>query len=321
MANWKRRLWKWTAGLFAALVILLATVVGLFRLLTPLVPAYRLQVEQWASTELQHPVQIHSMGADWSWSGPEVSLQDARILSRDRGREVVAAQEVRLGLDWRSLLHFKLPRPSRVTLVGPRLEVQRLADGHYVIRGLGTAVQTGDTDWRATLSEVLNQTAEVVVKDGQITLFDPRQPGSVVFTHVGMRVDNVPDDHRIQGEVTLPAQFGRTLSFQLHIQGDGVDASHWDWDAELQGGGLQPARIAAYLPQPPGYLSAGLVNMDLRADGKQGVVQTVTANFDAHDLMPAAPSGAGPALPLVAAGGALRALDQAGSRPGIQPWQ
>jgi uncharacterized protein (TIGR02099 family) len=299
MANWKRRLWKWTAGLFAALVILLATVVGLFRLLTPLVPAYRLQVEQWASTELQHPVQIHSMGADWSWSGPEVSLQDARILSRDRGREVVAAQEVRLGLDWRSLLHFKLPRPSRVTLVGPRLEVQRLADGDYVIRGLGAAVQTGDTDWRATLSEVLNQTAEVVVKDGQITLFDPRQPGSVVFTHVGMRVDNVPDDHRIQGEATLPAQFGRGMSFQLHIHGDGIDASHWDWHAELQGGGLQPARIAAYLPQPPGYLSAGLLNMDLRADGKQGVVQTVTANFDAHDLMPAAPFGAGPALPLV----------------------
>jgi uncharacterized protein YhdP len=69
LANWKRRLWKWTAGLFATLVILLATVVGLFRLLTPLVPAYRLQVEQWASAQLRHPVQIHSMGAGWSWEG------------------------------------------------------------------------------------------------------------------------------------------------------------------------------------------------------------------------------------------------------------
>jgi uncharacterized protein (TIGR02099 family) len=299
MSNWKRRLWKWTAGAFAALVILLATVVGLFRLLTPLVPAYRLQVEQWASTELQHPVQIHSMGADWGWNGPEVTLQDTRILSRDREREVVAAGEVRLGLDWRSLLHFRLPRPSRVVLVAPRLEVQRLADGSYAIRGLGTTVQTGKTDWQATLTEVLGQTAEVVVKDGQVTLFDSRHPGTVVFTHVALRIDNLPDDHRIQGEATLPAAFGRTLDFQSRIRGEGIDPAHWDWDAELQGNGLQPAQISSYLPQPVGYLSAGVVNLDLRADSKQGVMQTVTANFDAHDIAPAAPLSDGPILPLL----------------------
>src|SRR5437868_11267507 len=109
MGKWQHRLWKWSAGLFAALVILLAAVIGLFRVLTPLVPAYRLQVEQWASSVLRHPVQIHSMGADWSWSGPEATLQDARILSRDGSREIVAAQEVRLSLDWRALIHGRLP--------------------------------------------------------------------------------------------------------------------------------------------------------------------------------------------------------------------
>ncbi|HEX4299960.1 MAG TPA: YhdP family protein [Gammaproteobacteria bacterium] len=299
MGKWQRRLWKWAAGAFAALVILLATVVGLFRLLTPLVPAYRLQVEQWASTELQHPVQIHSMGADWSWNGPEVTLQDTRILSRDRQREVVAAGEVRLGLDWRSLLHFKLPRPSRVVLVAPRLEVQRLADGSYAIRGLGTTAQTGNTDWRATLTEVLAQTAEVVVKDGQLTLFDPRHPGTAVFTRIGLRIDNLPDDHRIQGEASLPAALGRKLDFQSRIRGEGIDPAHWDWHAELQGSGLQPAQISAYLPQPLGYLGAGVINLDVRANAEHGVMQTATANFDAHDLVPAAPLGSAPAVPLL----------------------
>jgi uncharacterized protein (TIGR02099 family) len=299
MSHWKRRLWKWTAGAFAALVILLATVVGLFRLLTPLVPAYRLQVEQWASTELQRPVQIHSMGAGWSWSGPEVTLQDARILSHDGHREVVAAQEVRLGLDWRSLLHFTLPRPSRVTLVRPRLEVQRLADGNYTVRGLGTSVQTGNTDWHATLTEVLGQTAEVVVKEGQLTLIDPRHPGTVIFTRIGLRIDNLPDDHSIHGETTLPTAFGRTLDFQLHIQGGGIDPAHWDWHAELQGHDLQPAGISAYLPQPQGYLGAGSINLDLRTDSKQGVIQAYTANFDAHDLVAAAPLSNAPDVPLL----------------------
>src|SRR5579859_4884634 len=150
LGKWQRRLWKWSAGAFAALVILLATVAGLFRLLTPLVPSYRLQIEQWASTQLQHPVEIHSMGADWSWIGPEVTLQDARILSQDRRREIVAAQEVRLSLDWRAIIHGRLPKPSRVVLVGPRLEVERDLQGHYSIRGLGKPAQDNATDWRGT---------------------------------------------------------------------------------------------------------------------------------------------------------------------------
>lgn|GEM_PF-4406392 len=299
MVNWKRRLWKWAAGTFAVLVILLATVVGLFRLLTPLVPAYRLQVEQWASTQLQHPVQIHSMGADWSWAGPEVTLQDARILSRDRSREIVAVQEVRLGLDWRALVHGRLPKPSRVVLVGPRLEVQRLADGSYTIRGLRTPQQTATTDWHVVLSDLLGQTSEVMMQNGQLTLFDSRHPVPQVFTRVGLRIDNLPDDHRIQGAATLPAMFGRTLSFQLRIRGEGIDPAHWDWHAELQGNGLQPAQISSYLPQPQGYLSSGIINMDLRADAEQGVIQAATANFDAHGLVPAAPIVGAPDLPLL----------------------
>ena len=299
MANWKRRLWKWTAGLFATLVILLATVVGLFRLLTPLVPAYRLQVEQWASAQLRHPVQIHSMGAGWSWAGPEVTLQDARILSSDRGREIVAVQKVRLSLDWRALVHGRLPKPSRVVLVGPRLEVQRLADGSYTIRGLGISQQTGITDWHAVLSDMLEQPAEVLMQNGQVTLFDSRHPGPQVFSHVGLRLDNLPDDHRIQGEAMLPAAFGRKLGFQLRIRGEGIEPAHWDWHAELQGDGLQPAQISGYLPQPQGYLGSGTLNMDLRADAEQGVIQAATANFDAHDLVPAAPIVAAPDLPLL----------------------
>src|SRR5690348_1227247 len=231
MGKWQRRLWKWSAGLFAALVILLAAVIGLFRVLTPLVPSYRLQIEQWASTALQHPVQIHSMGADWSWDGPEATLQDARILSQDRKQVIVAAQEVRLSLDWRALIHGQLPKPSRVVLVGPHLELQREADGSYLIRGLGPTSQETPTDWRATLDELLSQTAEIVVKDGQLLVYDPGRPGAAVFSHVGLKVDNVPQDHRMEGEVTPPADLGRKLSFELHIQGQGVDFSTWDWHA------------------------------------------------------------------------------------------
>jgi uncharacterized protein (TIGR02099 family) len=300
MGKWQHRLWKWTAGLFAALVILLAAVIGLFRLLTPLVPTYRLQIEQWASTALQHPVQIHSMGADWSWAGPEVTLQDTSILSHDRGREIVAVQEVRLSLDWRALVHGRLPKPSRVMLIDPRLELQRQADGSYTIRGLGQIKQDAQTDWRATLDELLSQTAEIVVKDGQITLYDARQPGTAIFSRIGFKLDNVPEDHRLEGELTPPVDIGRKLGFELHIQGKGVNFSTWDWHARITGTGLQAARLIAYLPpDEQGYLGSGLVDVDAQADSRQGLIQSASLDLDAHNLVPAQPLGTGPVLPLL----------------------
>ena len=46
MSHWGRRLWRWSAALFALLTILLATLVGLIRLAVPLVPSYRADVER-----------------------------------------------------------------------------------------------------------------------------------------------------------------------------------------------------------------------------------------------------------------------------------
>ena len=291
MGKWQRRLWKWSAGAFAALVILLATVAGLFRLLTPLVPSYRLQIEQWASTQLHHPVEIHSMGADWSWIGPEVTLQDARILSQDRSHEIVAAQEVRLSLDWRAVIHGRLPKPSRVVLVGPRLEVERDLQGQYSIRGLGKPAQGEATDWRATLQEVLGESAEIVVQDGQLTLFDARRPGPLTFRRIGLRIDNTPADHRLHGEVLLPAELGKGFSFDLAIQGEGIDFGKWDWQLQSKGQSLQLAKLLAFAPLEHPYLSGGNADLSLDADSKQDQLQRVALGVDAHNLVAAPPLG------------------------------
>jgi len=291
VANWKRRLWKWTAGAFAALVILLAVVAGLFRLLTPLVPSYRLQVERWASTALQHPVEIHSMGAEWGWNGPQVALQDVRILSHDGKTEVVAAQEVLLGLDWRNLVHGRLPRPSRVVLVGPHMEVERDAQGNYAIRGLGTAALQNQTDWRTSLQEALVQSAEIVVKDGQLTLFDARHPAPTTFKRISMRIDNSPADHRLHGETQLPPEFGKSFSFDLDIQGEGIDPKLWDWQLQSKGVSLQLPRILSYVPLDQPYLAAGLSDLQLDAASRQGVLQHAELDVDARNLASAPPLG------------------------------
>src|SRR6185503_2677950 len=285
MSSWKRRLWKWTAGTFGALVILLATVAGLFRVLTPLVPGYRAQVEAWASAVLQHPVEIHSMSAEWGWHGPEAALEGVRILSRDRQRVIVAAQEVRLGLALSSLLHGQLPRPDRVVLVAPRLEVERDLDGSYDVRGLEGSAQKNNTDWHKTLTEAFSESAELAVKDGQLTLFDARVPEAAVFQRIDLSIDNSADEHKLKGSVQLPPEFGRGLKFDLAIQGQGIAPAAWDWQGSLQGTGLVLRRWLSYgTASWQDVFTAGSLDLDLSAGAKQGVMQQADLTLAAHDL-------------------------------------
>lgn len=298
MARWGRRLWRWGAATVAALLILFATAAGLFRLLTPLLPAYRLQVESWASAALQHPVQIHSMSGAWDWFGPEVTLQDVGILSRDRSRVLVAAREVRLSLDWRSLLHFRLPRPTRVALVAPRLALQRQADGSYSLRGLENAAP-GTTDWHATAAELLAQSAEIVLRDGELELFDVRRASPLLFRNLSLRIDNSPDRHHLEGRTDLPPELGRSLGFDLTIQGEGLSPAQWDWQGRLSGRALQPAHWLALAPQPPGYVAAGVTDLDVNVQSRQGILQGLSGEIAARDLIPAPPLGSGGDLALL----------------------
>lgn len=298
MANWKRRLWRWSAGLFALAVILMAAVAGLFRLLTPLVPGYRVQVEQWASTAIRHPVEIRSMTAEWGWHGPEVALEDVRILSRDRARAVVAAREVHLGLGLWALLHGRIPHPGRIVLVAPKVEVRRDAQGVYSIVGLEGAAEAGPTDWKETLREVFAESAELVVQNGELTYVDARTPAPAVFRDLNLSVDNAADSHDINGDVLLPPVFGRDLRFELHIGGEGIDPQAWDWRARLRGTALQVPRWLSYVPAYDDKFLAGRMDLDLQASGKDGKLAFAFADLDADNLMPASQ-----AFPTSAAGG------------------
>src|SRR5215469_6132230 len=286
MSSWTVRLWRWAAGLFALVVILMAAVAGLFRLVTPLVPKYRVQVEQWASATIQRPVEIRSMGAEWGWYGPEVTLQDVRILSRDRARTVIAAREVQLGIGIGSLLHGKLPAPNRIVLVSPQLEVKRDAEGRFSIEGLEGA-QAGQTDWKQSLQDLFSQPAELVVKDGAVTFQDARLATPALFQKLDLSVDNAADKHDVEGDAQLPASFGRSLRFTLQIDGEGLDPKAWDWHARVRGADLSLPRWLSYWPAYDGKFLNGHADLDVEAAGNEGGLRLFAANVDAQNLQPA----------------------------------
>ena len=72
-----RRLFKIFAYTAGGVVILLAIVVGLFRLFLPRLPEYQEEIKVWASTEIGVDVEFSGMDARWGLSGPELKFYNA----------------------------------------------------------------------------------------------------------------------------------------------------------------------------------------------------------------------------------------------------
>ena len=104
MKNFLRSLFKFCAYFAAGVVILLAIAVGLFRLFLPRVPEYQDEIKAWASAAIGMQVEFSGMDARWGLSGPELEFYDAKLLRMDSGIRLVAAEEVRVGVDFMRLL-------------------------------------------------------------------------------------------------------------------------------------------------------------------------------------------------------------------------
>ena len=76
-----QKLIKYLAYLGAALVIMLAVAVGIFRLMLPRLPEYQDEIKAWASAAIGIQVEFSAMNARWRLSGPELNFFDAEKIA------------------------------------------------------------------------------------------------------------------------------------------------------------------------------------------------------------------------------------------------
>lgn len=303
MRRWRHRVWTWSAGLFATVVLLSATLIGLFRVFAPLVPGYRAELEVWASAALNRPVQIGVMGAQWGLYGPELTLGQVALLSQDRRRVLLTAQEIRIGFTPGALLHRQFSRPNRIILIGPRMVLQRDREGRLEVRGLegGLSVGSQPTAWRQAAGEVFAQDLELIISGGVATLFDRRpSEAPLVFEDIALKIDNGAGHHSLSGSLRLPRALGRTLVFAGHIRGTGLNPADWDWQAHLHGTGLDVPRILAFWKACPARFSRGSLDLRASASGADGRVLQARATFSVAQLTSAGGSSAAGTLNAVA---------------------
>ena len=292
------RLWRVTAAVLAALLILAALAIGALRLAIARVPENAARLQTWVEQQTGLRVEYDSLDARLRWFGPEVVLRGVRVLDRDGSQAMVSAREGSVGLDLWGLFRTGELVAGRVRFVGPTLTVVRLEDGR--VRLLGQNEQPLD---RPPFDLDHLPAGRVDVVDATVTWRDlaARTP-AITLADLDVVLSRGREDTEVSGSARLPAALGRRVTFDGRVRG--TIQRYQQIDAELEIG-LQALSLAGYAPYLPDGTARPLTGSG-DADGmvrfEQGRLAHARLDLDLADVRLALPERAVPTVEVLTLG-------------------
>lgn len=273
-----RKLIKGLAYSGAALVIVLAIAVGIFRLMLPRLPEYQEEIKGWASEAIGMDVEFTGMNARWRLSGPELSFFDASLQHRDTGISVANAEEVSIGVGlWRLVVDREVV-VERVTIRESAIDLRQDGNGNWILQGIPLDELIGDREFAA-------QPGGNIRLIGQNLAVEYEHPASgqlVPFTISNVIVSGTDAGLGIDASIDLDREFGERLNIQADrtVGGDAQDS--WRLYVEAESLDLPGwSRLQQFaLPN----ITSGTADFVLWVDLVAGAVTSATANVVVTEL-------------------------------------
>lgn len=244
MSSFRRKLWKWTAGTFAVLVILLGLALGVFRIVLAQVPDYRDQIQAFVSRQSGLDIAFSELDARWRFYGPELVFENAVVSAPNGGRALVQARRGSVALDiWASIASLRLTT-GRFWLDGPQLFLVRTAAGRIELVGQDELPERT----RPFLFDEL-PTGRFSISDARVTFRDlATGRGPWTFARVGLTLQRRAESMRLDGTAELPSALGKQMRFAARSSGQLDDPAALNWDFEVESRDLALAGLADLLP-------------------------------------------------------------------------
>jgi uncharacterized protein (TIGR02099 family) len=280
-SRWLKRLWRWTAVLFAASVLLAATAVGLFRVLVPMAPDYLREVEALVGSTLGVRVTVSRMDLRWRLAGPALLLEGVAFDDLGDGRRLAVAGEVDVGLDALVAIRDRELVPGWIRVRGLEVALGRDLAGGLLLAGgpLPTPPQRGPDGG-------LPEAFEFELEAATITWHEPsaRDPEFIVR---GLRahVTTGADGLQFTAQVPLPGTLEDPIQIRGTWRGPRADAGGEGLGVTVVGQGLDLASIGAWLPAGIAALDGGTGDLWLRAEvDTDGRLRLLAAEVDLEDV-------------------------------------
>ena len=250
-----RKLLKSAAYVAAALVILLALAVGLFRLMLPRLPEYQDSIKSWANAAIGMEVQFEDMDARWRLRGPELTFRNAELTPYDSATSLLSAGEVSVGVSLLRLLRDRELVVDRIELDHLDLTLQFSDSDGWLVQGRRLSDVIGSRDLEAS------EAGEVVVlaSDVEIDYLLPGSGESLVFTVDQLEIARDDTRTKIDATVDLPRGIGSRLDVSA-LQRES-EAEHGTWQFYVEARGLDIPAATRLAPRRAVGRSGPLVSI------------------------------------------------------------
>lgn len=290
MTSIVRRLWKWIAALCAAMLILLAIGVGLFRVAVSQVPELREDAERFAAQVLGFPARIGGIDLRWTW-GPELVLTEVQLLSPEDGRALGSAARLEIAFGPFDLFQDDFIRPSHVRVHEPTLALERdngqfFLSGYALPRGQGPRLE-----WREVLDRALRH-GRVTIVDGRFQYRDLERGIEAWQLHIErLSVASDGRRHEFEGSLRPPGALGEALEVSFGAEGSPATPEDWQWRLSLEGRELQLDWWHQQFPWTESARLQGAVSVTTQLEGRGIEVFNGGGSFAATDFSMASADG------------------------------
>ncbi len=272
-----KRLRNWLIYGLAATVILLAVMVGLFRLFLPRLTEYQEDIKGWATAALGVDVDFSGMDARWRLSGPELNFYEAELTLPGESEALIEASEVIVGVGLLRLLVDRTLVVDRVVVSETELEFSRDADGVLRVQGLLP-------DEITALVPASGEAGDVVVEGRNIALSYLREgepPFAVELTE--LEATRRDDTLALEASVDVDDGFSSRLTLSADRIGD-PESSDSVWQLYADGRALSLERWAALIPQGIAPVVSGYGDLDVWIEVDETGFSKATANVALQDF-------------------------------------
>lgn len=248
---WLRRLWRITAGSLAAVVIVVAIVIGLLRFSAPMVPAWRADAERMIAEAIGYPVRIGELDLQFEWLQPEIVFRDVALLEPESRQPLVTAAQLSVIIEASDLLHVTELRPHRIRILSPQTAITITEDEQVLVGGF--ALPEGESvggDWRDLLELVL-QRADIDIRDANIRFqYLSRDIEDWEIRDLDVSFSSDGESHAISINLLPPSLLGKAFELNVDANGPPRRPEEWQWQVSAQAASVDIATLRQQVRWP-----------------------------------------------------------------------
>lgn len=276
------------AYLFAAVVIVVALLVAVSRIASPILEEHRAEIESWASTLLQTPITIKRVRVAWYHYQPDITLEHVTLLNKDTKQPNLQIDKVRVFFSIpQSLWQWKMI-PSGIMVTGANLNLNQASNGEVTVQGLPEmgGATSGSYQTEAKFNELLGWISlQPTIILNQIDLHYTRFNGQTRYVTLNnLHLENSSTEHHITGDAILRQAIPTEVTVGVEWTGQTLNLNKINANVYLYVSGLSISQWVKGTTWHDWEINNGIVSVKLWGTWADGAWQKIQTTFQAYDL-------------------------------------